>query len=65
MGLWYLTISAGSLVTAVVAQVNHFQGVAYYHFFTGLMVVAAVLFALVAWRFPVAAPAGKPGAQAA
>jgi len=65
MGLWYLTISAGSLVTAVVAQLNRFQGVAYYHFFTALMAVAAVLFALVAWRFPVAAPATRPGEPAA
>jgi POT family proton-dependent oligopeptide transporter len=65
MGLWYLTISAGSLVTAVVAQLNRFQGVAYYHFFSALLAGAAVLFALVAWRFPVAAPAARPGGQAA
>jgi POT family proton-dependent oligopeptide transporter len=58
MGLWYVTISAGSLLAAVVAQLNRFQGVAYYQFFAGLMAAAALLFALVAWRFrPAAAPA--------
>jgi len=60
MGMWYLTISIGSLVTALVAQWNRFQGVAYYHFFTVLMAGAAVLFALVAWRYRPAAQAGEP-----
>jgi POT family proton-dependent oligopeptide transporter len=51
MALWYLTISAGQLLTAVVAGVNRFHGVAYFAFFAALMLGAAVAFALVAWRY--------------
>jgi POT family proton-dependent oligopeptide transporter len=57
MGLWYVTIASGSLLTAVVAWVNRYQGVAYYVFFAVLMLVAAVVFALVAWWYPLARPA--------
>ncbi|HYG66568.1 MAG TPA: MFS transporter, partial [Anaeromyxobacteraceae bacterium] len=54
MGLWYLTIASGSLLTAAVAALNRFQGVAYYNFFAALMLGAAVLFAVVArWYRPV------------
>ncbi|HSN90259.1 MAG TPA: POT family MFS transporter [Anaeromyxobacteraceae bacterium] len=55
MGLWYLTIASGSFLTAVVAWLNRFQGVAYFVFFAALMLVAAVVFALVAWWYPVSA----------
>ena len=51
MSLWYLTIAAGSLLTAVVAGLNRFQGVAYYAFFAALMLAAAVAFAAVARRY--------------
>jgi POT family proton-dependent oligopeptide transporter len=51
MGLWYLTIFAGNLLTAGVAALNRFQGVAYFVFFAALMLVAAVVFAVVAWRY--------------
>ena len=51
MALWYLTISAGQLLTAVVAGLNRFHGVAYFAFFAALMLAAAVAFALVAWRY--------------
>jgi proton-dependent oligopeptide transporter, POT family len=51
MGLWYLTIASGSLLTAGVAALNRFQGVAYYNFFAALMLGAAVLFAFVAWWY--------------
>ena len=64
MGLWYVTIASGSLLTAVVAWANRFQGVAYYLFFAGLMLAAAVVFALVAWWYP-AAPAARHAAEAA
>jgi len=64
MGLWYVTIASGSLLTAVVAWANRFQGVAYYLFFAGLMLAAAVVFALVAWWYP-AAPAARRAAEAA
>jgi POT family proton-dependent oligopeptide transporter len=52
MGLWYLTISAGSLLAAVVAGLNRWRGVGYYHFYAWLMLGAAVLFLLLAlaWR---------------
>jgi POT family proton-dependent oligopeptide transporter len=64
MALWYLTISAGQLLTAVVAGVNRFHGVAYFAFFAALMLGAAVAFALVAWRYrPVESP--EPAVPAA
>jgi POT family proton-dependent oligopeptide transporter len=64
MGLWYVTIASGSLLTAFVAGLNRFQGVAYYTFFAGLMLVAAVVFALVAWWYPAPA-AGRDARRAA
>lgn len=51
MGLWYVTIASGSVLTAVVTWVNRYQGVAYYLFFAALMVAAAVAFAVVAWWY--------------
>ncbi len=57
MGLWYATIASGSLLTAVVARLNRFQGVAYYVFFTALMLGAAVVFTLVAWWYSDRRPA--------
>jgi POT family proton-dependent oligopeptide transporter len=52
MGLWYLTISTGSLMAAVVAGLNRWHGVGYYHFYAWLMLGAAVGFLLIAiaWR---------------
>jgi POT family proton-dependent oligopeptide transporter len=64
MGLWYLTIGAGTFLTAVVAWLNRFQGVAYYAFFAVLMLVAAVIFAFVAWWYRPAQAAGAPRAAA-
>ncbi|HET9552386.1 MAG TPA: MFS transporter [Anaeromyxobacteraceae bacterium] len=57
MGLWYLTISAGSLLAAVVARLNRYQGVAYYRFYAWLMLGAAVVFAAVALVYRPVAPA--------
>jgi POT family proton-dependent oligopeptide transporter len=54
MGLWYATISAGSFLAAAVAWLNRFQGAAYYGFYAALMLAAAVIFAGVAWWYPVA-----------
>jgi proton-dependent oligopeptide transporter, POT family len=51
MGLWYLTISGGSLLAAVVAGLNRWQGVGYYHFYAWLMLGAAVVFLLVALAY--------------
>jgi POT family proton-dependent oligopeptide transporter len=64
MGLWYVTIASGSFLTAVVSWANRFQGVAYYLFFAGLMLAAAVVFALVAWWYP-AVPAARRAAEPA
>ncbi len=52
MAMWYLTIWAGSLLTAAVAWLNRFQGVAFFGFFAALMLVAAAVFAAVAWWYP-------------
>jgi proton-dependent oligopeptide transporter, POT family len=63
MACWYLTIWAGTFITAIVAWMNRFQGVAYFTFFAGLMLVAAVIFAFVAWWYtPVRAPEARPAA---
>jgi POT family proton-dependent oligopeptide transporter len=51
MGLWYLTISGGSLLAAVVAGLNRWHGVGYYHFYAWLMLGAAVVFLLVALAY--------------
>ena len=61
MGLWFVTIASGSLLTAVVAWLNRFQGVAYFLFFALLQLAAAAVFALVAWWYP-AAPAARRAA---
>jgi POT family proton-dependent oligopeptide transporter len=64
MALWYLTISVGQLLTAVVAGANRFHGVAYFAFYAALMLGAAVAFALVAWLYrPVELP--EPATPAA
>jgi POT family proton-dependent oligopeptide transporter len=64
MGLWYVTISAGSLLTALVAWLNRFHGAAYYAFFAAMMLGAAFVFAVVArWYRPVeAAPSAEVAA---
>jgi POT family proton-dependent oligopeptide transporter len=57
MGLWYLTIGVGSLLTASVASLNVFSGAGYFVFFTALMLGGAVLFRVVARRYrPAAVP---------
>jgi proton-dependent oligopeptide transporter, POT family len=63
MGLWYVTIASGSLLTAAVSAVNRFQGVAYYNFFAAMMLGAAVVFTLVAWWYrPVPVARAAPAA---
>jgi POT family proton-dependent oligopeptide transporter len=55
MALWYLTISLGQLLTALVAAANRFRGVPFFLFFAALMLVAALVFAWIAFRYrPVA-----------
>ena len=64
MGLWYLTIASGSILTALVAWANRFHGVAYYAFFAALMLVAAVVFASTRGGTGRAGPARRGGAAA-
>jgi len=57
MSLWYVTIAAGSLLTAAVAKVNRFHGAAYFAFFAVLMLLGALAFSGVARRYrPVPSP---------
>jgi POT family proton-dependent oligopeptide transporter len=51
MSLWYVTIAAGSLLTAGVAKLNRFHGAWYFAFFAVLMVLGALSFAWVARRY--------------
>jgi POT family proton-dependent oligopeptide transporter len=51
MSLWYVTIAAGSLLTAAVAKLNRFHGAYYFGFFAALMVIGALAFAWVARRY--------------
>ena len=57
MGLWFLTISGGSLLAAVVAGLNRWQGVGYYQFYAWLMLGAAVVFLAVALAYRATRPA--------
>jgi POT family proton-dependent oligopeptide transporter len=55
MSFWLLTSAVGNLVSAVVSQLNVFQGAAYFGFFAALMLFCAVAFVLLARRYrPVA-----------
>ncbi|HVP69641.1 MAG TPA: MFS transporter [Anaeromyxobacteraceae bacterium] len=62
MSLWYVTIAAGNVLTAVVAKLNRFHGAWYFGFFAALMVLGALAFSAVARRYrPVAPlPEGEP-----
>jgi POT family proton-dependent oligopeptide transporter len=58
MSIWLVTFALGNLITAVVSQLNRFQGAAYFAFFAALMLVSAVAFAIIAGRYrPVASVA--------
>jgi POT family proton-dependent oligopeptide transporter len=61
MSLWYVTIAAGSLLTAGVAKLNRFHGVWYFAFFAVLMFVGALAFAWVARRYQPTSFAAAPG----
>jgi POT family proton-dependent oligopeptide transporter len=57
MGLWYVAISVGNLLTAVVAKLVKYDGPGFFLVFVGLMLVAAVVFALIArWYRPAFQP---------
>lgn len=55
MGLWFVTIGAGSLLTAWVASLNVFSGTYYFLFFTVLMLGGALLFRTIARSYRPAA----------
>ena len=56
MSIWYLTVALGNMLTAGVSALNHFQGAAYFWFFTVLMLAGALGFAAVARRYRPVAP---------
>jgi proton-dependent oligopeptide transporter, POT family len=51
MSIWFLTVVAGNLVTWLVNALVGLEGVAYFLFFAGLMLAAALAFRQVARRF--------------
>jgi POT family proton-dependent oligopeptide transporter len=51
MSVWFLTFSLGNLFTGIVAKINPFQGAAFFWFFSGTTLVAAIAFAIVAKRY--------------
>ncbi|HYG66569.1 MAG TPA: POT family MFS transporter [Anaeromyxobacteraceae bacterium] len=65
MSIWYLAVGSGNLLTALVSKLFFFQGAAYFWFFAALMLVAAILFALVARRYRPVAPAFPEPVRAA
>ncbi len=48
MALWCLTVTLGNLIVALVAKLAIFEGVALYLFFAGLLLLAAIGFAVIA-----------------
>jgi POT family proton-dependent oligopeptide transporter len=44
MGIWFLTISLGNLMTAYIAKLNTFTGATFYWFFAGLMLASSFVF---------------------
>lgn len=51
MSIWFLTVVAGNLVTWLVNRLVGLEGAAYFLFFAGLMLAAALAFRVVARRF--------------
>jgi POT family proton-dependent oligopeptide transporter len=57
MSIWFLTVGVGNLLTALVSKIDTFQGAAYFWFFAGLMLAAAIAFSGIARRYHRIAPA--------
>ena len=53
MSIWLLAVTVGNLITAAVAALNVFKGAAQFFFFAGALVLAGVVFALLARRYVV------------
>lgn len=60
MGLWFVGISVGNLLTAAVAKLMKYEGPGFFLLFAGLMLVAAAVFALIARWYR---PAFQPGQE--
>jgi POT family proton-dependent oligopeptide transporter len=54
LSLWYVTMSAGTLLTVLVTQVLRLEGAAWFWFFAAVLLAAAVAFRAIArgWRAP-------------
>ncbi|WP_438000870.1 POT family MFS transporter [Sorangium sp. So ce185] len=70
MSFWNLTVTVGNLITAGVAALNVFSGAMQYLFFAALILLAALVFGLLARRYVVVdhfqpRPAGAPPVPAA
>ncbi|HEX9051648.1 MAG TPA: POT family MFS transporter [Anaeromyxobacter sp.] len=63
MSIWFLTVFLGNLLTAVVTEVVRLEGAASFWFFAALMLAAALVFRVVARRYP--APEAPQQAAAA
>jgi POT family proton-dependent oligopeptide transporter len=53
MSFWLITVFVGNMLDAYVAQLNVFHGAMEFHFYAGLMLVVAVIFAFTASRYKV------------
>ena len=53
MSFWLLTIFAGNLLTAYIAEVNTFRGAGFFLFFVGLMTALSCAFVWIASRYKV------------
>lgn len=53
MSFWFLTVFAGNILTAWVAELNKFQGASFFWFFAALMFAVSFIFAWTASRYKV------------
>jgi proton-dependent oligopeptide transporter, POT family len=53
MSFWFLTVFAGNILTAYVAEINKFQGAAFFWFFALLMLAFSGVFIWSASRYKV------------
>ena len=60
MAFWSLTVTVGNLVAATLARLNVFKGAQAFLFYAFLIVVAGLLFARLARRFPMMRPRAEP-----
>ncbi|MBI4424758.1 MAG: POT family MFS transporter [Elusimicrobia bacterium] len=51
MSFWFLTVFAGNMLTAFIAELNIFQGATFFFFFAGLMAAVSGIFVWSAMRY--------------